>query len=293
MLNNAVASFAVILLFFATIAPTLASPFQDGLELVQRNQLDAAEKMFTQAIEQGDRQTAAYSNRCLVHLKLADYSAAIADCSEVLHQPLSQPFVSFEAYLNRGLANYRLEHYNDAIADYDRLLALNRQDFRGYYNRGLSKVALRQLNSAIEDFSLAERLSRQESPTMRAEIFNDWGLALFLDQQWPLAYTKFERAIRLAPQSDGYYFNRGCACHRMEKYACALTDFTRVVGLNPQFVDAYVSRGTIHALSGELRKAIEDWNTAANLFAKQGNLSAQKQIQHLVEQAAASTELLA
>ncbi|MGK7911530.1 MAG: hypothetical protein AB4050_08625 [Synechococcus sp.] len=94
------------------------------------------------------------------------------------------------------------------------------------------------------------------------------------------------------PKSDGYYFNQGCTCHIMEKYDCALTDFTRVVGLNPQFIDAYFTRGTIHDLSGELRKAIEDWNSAANLFAKQGNLSAQKRIQRLVEQAAASTGLL-
>ncbi|MEO0355429.1 MAG: tetratricopeptide repeat protein, partial [Cyanobacteria bacterium P01_A01_bin.3] len=284
---------AIICLYISTIAPALSDPFQEGLQLVQHNQLNAAVQLFTQAIEQGDRQAVAYSNRCLVRLQLEDYSAAIADCSEALRQSPSRPSISSEVYLNRGLAHYRLHHYDDAIADYNRLLFLNRQDFRGYYNRGLSKVALRKLYSALEDFKQAERLSRQEPSSIRAKIFNDWGLALFLQQQWPIAQSKFERAIRLTSQAEGYYFNRGCTCQQLKDYDCALSDFSRAVQLNDQYADAYVIRGTSHALSGEIRMAIADWNRAATLFANQDNPLAQRQIQELVEQVADSTGTIA
>ena len=281
--------FSVILLFFIATMPTQSVPFQDGLDFAKHNQLEAAAQAFTEAIDRGDRRPVAYSNRCLVQLKLEDYPAAIADCSEAIKQTST---IS-EAYLNRGLAYHRLEHYASAIADYDRLLSTSRQDFRGYYNRGLSKVALAQLDSAIEDFKMAERFSRQESSAVRSQIFNDWGLALFLQRSWTAAYTQFDRAIRLAPQLEGYYFNRGCTCHRLEEYSCALKDFTSVVQLNPQAADAYVSRGMVQARLGEVRRALGDWNMAAALFAEQHNLSAQAQVQNLLEQIANLTSTIA
>lgn len=285
MQTIAIGFLTVVLIWMAACVPAWSGTFQEGLDLVGRDQFFLAAQAFTLAIERGESPLAAYSNRCLVQLKLGNYSDAISDCSEAIETASPSP----EAYLNRGLAHHYMQHYDDAVADYDRLLSLNRQDFRGYYNRGLSHMAMEGYDSAIDDFKISERLSRQENPLTRAHIFNDWGLALFLQERWMDAFAKFNRSIDLSPTVASYYYNRGCTCDRLDELDCALNDFSQTIALDDQFADAYVSRGMIDIKLGEVRAALRNWLMAADLFEGQHNFDAQQYIQGLIERVTVDT----
>jgi tetratricopeptide (TPR) repeat protein len=52
------------------------------------------------------------------------------------------------------------------------------------------------------------------------------------------AISDFTEAIRLDPNSEGYY-NRGLACYNKKDYGNAINDFSEAIRLDPDSADAY------------------------------------------------------
>jgi tetratricopeptide (TPR) repeat protein len=78
-------------------------------------------------------------------------------------------------------------------------------------------------------------------------------------------------AIRLDPQLDNAYNNRGSAKSKLGENKGAISDYDLAIRLNPQYAGAYANRGLVKALLGDKTGAIADLNIAAKLFKAQSN----------------------
>ncbi|MHC5932723.1 tetratricopeptide repeat protein [Nostoc sp.] len=240
--------------------------FKLGIEKMQHGSYPEAIQDFTEAIKLKNDFAPAYSNRCLAYLQLADYQNAIANCNQALKFMPN----NVEAYLNRGLAYYRQGDYQAAITDNNQFILLKPNDFRAYYNRGLAHAMLGNHQQAISDYNLALTNISQSSSLLKADVYNDRGLAHFELLDLKAAMLDFSEAIRLNPNNYRAYYNRGCACGRSGDRSCAVRDFTESLKLNPTNAQAYLNRGIAYHQLGHEQAAIADLQKAVEYFAQQG-----------------------
>ncbi|MBH8576641.1 tetratricopeptide repeat protein [Nostocaceae cyanobacterium CENA369] len=238
--------------------------FKLGIEKIQHGNYPEAIQDFTEVINLKHDFSSAYSNRCLAYLQLGDYQNAIADCNQALKLTPN----NVEAHLNRGLAYYRQGDYQAAIADDNQVIALNKNDFRAYYNRGVARGMLGNHQQAISDYNLALTNIPQLSSLLRADIYNDRGLAHFELSDLKAAMLDFSQAIELNHNDYRAYYNRGCACGRSGDNSCAIRDFAVALKLNPINAMAYLNRGIAYHQLGHEQAAIADLQKAVAYFAQ-------------------------
>ena len=253
--------------------------FQLGVDRILHSNYQEAIADLNQAIELQSDFAQAYSNRCLAYLQLQQYHQAIADCTAAINLSPSNA----EAYLNRGLANYRQKDYPAAIADYQRAIALKPDEFRVYYNLALADAATKNYSEAIVNYNLALRQIPASANILRADIYNDRGLAQLELQDFEAAMADFSMAIHLDINDYRAYFNRGCACGRKGDNFGALRDFSKVIRLNPSNGMAYVNRGVARYHLGYYQGAIADLHKASNFFGDQGKKLAYQKALYLLK----------
>jgi tetratricopeptide (TPR) repeat protein len=126
--------------------------FESGVSAMQLGNYQEALSDFSEVIHLNGNMAGAYSNRCLAHIELKQYPAAIADCSQAISfHPLS------EAYLNRGMAHYQLSHFRIAINDFTTAITINPNCAEAYLNRGISRSELGEL-AGLDDLAQAKQL---------------------------------------------------------------------------------------------------------------------------------------
>ena len=184
-----------------------------------------------------------------------------------------------------------LKFFNDAPPTEKPTLQLSAED---YYNRAIDHEAAGNTEAAIDDYSKAIRLNPRyanaynnlanllmeagnepaaminydkaiEHDSNTALFYNNRGLARYRNTIWADydgAIADFSDAIRLKPDYDEAYLNRGAAYAAKNDYAAAIADYTDAIRLNPKLASAYYNRGTARKELGELDAAIADYDQA-------------------------------
>jgi len=82
--------------------------------------------------------------------------------------------------------------------------------------------------------------------------------------EWELAIQDFGDVIRLDPNDDRAYHNRGYAYMRLGEYERAVQDYDKVIQLYPESASAndYKNRGAAYSGLGQHQRAIQDYNQA-------------------------------
>jgi tetratricopeptide (TPR) repeat protein len=115
------------------------------------------------------------------------------------------------------------------------------------------EVRLKTVEAAIE-----RSLSQADSLFVK-------GNKLYADQKYPEAAAAYEEAIKLAPQTWGYYLNLGLARKKMDRPDEALAAFKKAVELNPDSISANKEVGEALAKSGNFADAKTYYGKAATL----------------------------
>lgn len=77
------------------------------------------------------------------------------------------------------------------------------------------------------------------------------------------AYSYLSKAIKIDPEFDDAYYERGSVNGRMNLYEKAITDFTKASELNPDDAAAFNNRGLAYAKGfNDYERAIADFTTA-------------------------------
>lgn len=218
------------------------------------------------------------------------------------NNPIDQPSLAtksgegFVAYYNQGNAYYKVGDFEGAIDNYNQAIRINPKDAQAYLNRGNARYEVAQHSGdpdrlyrlAINDFNKSLNLRPNQG-----EAFLSRGIVRYEVAQYSKsperdltgAIKDFNQALILSPKVPKAYVKRGIVHYKLAQYKgdlnqgykAAINDFNRALRLNPQEAEAYLKRGIVRyelaQYSGKPdRAAVEDLQTAAKLFLKQGNI---------------------
>jgi tetratricopeptide (TPR) repeat protein len=156
-------------------------------------------------------------------------------------------------FYNRGLDKARIEAYGEAIRDFNEAARINTNNTDLYYHRGFAHYKLGEYQAAIDDFSQVLQEGASEP------LFMNEGLALLT------------------------YLHRGIAYSRLKRYPEALADFFQILSIDFRYAPAYYNRGFVQLEIGNQREALEDFQTAAQLFKEQENILAFQEVQNVID----------
>lgn len=215
-----------------------------------------------------------YYLRGLTRLDNQNYPGAISDLTQVLR---SQPNYA-EAYFYQGNAFFNSGNLTKSIDSYSQAIQLNNKYVDAYYNRAFSLSEQGSLREAIRDYTQVIRLD-----SLSDEAYNNRGLARSSLGDKQGAIDDFNQALKINPSKANTYFNRGQTRYQIRNYEAALSDHTKAIELNPDYAKAYAQRGAALFRLGKVQVAIENLQTAADLFLKQGQTENYKRALRLIE----------
>lgn len=218
------------------------------------------------------------------------------------NNPLDQPSLAnkggdgFVAYYNQGNAYYKVGDYEGAIDKYNQAIQLKPKDAQAYLNRGNARYEVAQhsgdpdrlYRAAIDDFNKSLFLKPKQGEAFLSRGIVRYEVAQYSktpESDLSLAVNDFNQALNLSPKVAKAYVKRGIVHYKLAQYKgdlnkgykAAIGDFNKALSLNPQEAEAYLKRGIVRyelaQYSGRTdRAAVEDLQTAAKLFLKQGNI---------------------
>ncbi|HEV8583435.1 MAG TPA: tetratricopeptide repeat protein [Methylomirabilota bacterium] len=101
--------------------PKLDALLLEGIEAMQRQELNAADTVFTRLIEMAPQFAEGWNKRATVRYLTKDYPASIADCRETLTRNPNH----FGALSGQGLCHLALGEHREAAALFRRTLAVH------------------------------------------------------------------------------------------------------------------------------------------------------------------------
>ena len=126
-------------------------------------------------------------------------------------------------------------------------------------------------------FMVGPELGDEPVPTARAVIPEEFiirGTVFAEEGQFDLAVRDFTEALRLRPDYDAAYYNRGLTYVKMERYVEGIQDFTATIAIAPTHQGAYVQRAFAYILLGRDDEAEADVLRAIELGVDEDELRA-------------------
>ena len=78
-------------------------------------------------------------------------------------------------------------------------------------------------------------------------------------KNYDAAIADYSKAINLNPNEAAYYSNRGNSYYKIQKYTQAMADFNKAIELNPKFWRTYYNRGLLYYDLEKYKEAIADY----------------------------------
>lgn len=152
---------------------------------------------------------------------------------------------NYLAFCERGKLN-RFHDNESSLADLDEAIRINPKFANGYFQRALTYINRR-------DFTI---------------IHSNLGDDLVINkirQDLDLARNDLDQAIKIDPEFDESYLQRGLLSWKHENSAPALADFTAAIRINPISYKAYLYRGYTNYKNHNYDAAIEDFDSSISL----------------------------
>ena len=163
------------------------------------------------------------------------------------------------------------------------------EDLREKYNRATSQVErdriIKQMKDTDREFLANQKLEEGNKLAYAKDYYDAIKLyreALKIKPNWDWAYNNrgcaydnlgqneraiqdYDKAIELNPNGAKAYNNRGLAYAKLGQYERAIQDFDKAIELNPNLYQAYYNRGNAYYDLGQYERAIQDFNKAIEL----------------------------
>ncbi|MFM7449525.1 MAG: tetratricopeptide repeat protein [Leptolyngbyaceae cyanobacterium] len=221
-------------------------------------------------------------------LQRGQYDEAIAAYNKALQINPN----SAEAYIQRGVAYHRKGDLSAARRDNDRAIELLQSAIKGNGGRSTpqinDKMASAYNNRShvyfdLDNYQQAESDARQ-AITLKPQLlraFTNLGNALYKQGRVNEAIQEYTRVIQQQPVDlnllAGTYTNRGNVYQTLNQMDLALKDYNQALKIDPTYADAYFNRAIMLERQSNLTQAARDFEQAAALYGKQGNVELQRQ----------------
>lgn len=214
-----------------------------GYALFNLNDFQHALEDFNLALNVYKKEPALFFYRGQCFSNLRDYKHAIEAYSVAIQ--FNSPDYTIPSYYNRGLAKNFLQEYDSAIEDFDKVIAVENQNYRAYCDKGLALFMLTKYDEALKNFNQA----LEGEPTYPQALYNR-GLLHQKRKEYEEAVTNYSSAIENGMQPPSFvtpyaYNNRGNIRMAKEEFDDALADFNAAIKLNPAQAESYLNMGII------------------------------------------------
>jgi tetratricopeptide (TPR) repeat protein len=160
-----------------------------------------------------------------------------------------------ECYYLWWSALYDEGRYQEAIEKLEQAITLKPRQYtyltdlgETYYKAGDEEAALEAFRTAV--------------PEAPAEVYNDWGNALFSEERYEESAVKYQQAIEIDPLSRVYHANLAGSYREMGEYELAAAKYQDAVEIDPDYDWAYNSWGNMLYSLGEYAEAVEKYQLA-------------------------------
>jgi tetratricopeptide (TPR) repeat protein len=228
-----------------------------GLILDDNQDYEAAIEKYQQAIATDPKVALAYLDwGLLLEKKKKDYKAALAKYEEAANV---DPKCAM-AFNNWGYILLLNGDTNGAIPKFEHAITLDPEIILPYQNLANIKLSENRPKEANTYYEIgAAKNSNSE------RLYNDWGLMLLDQTDYPGAIAKFTKAIELGPKYSYAYNNRGYTLAQQGTLDEALIDYKMATELDPKYVMAYVNWGYTLIKKRDYRQAINKFRKAVEL----------------------------
>jgi tetratricopeptide (TPR) repeat protein len=155
-----------------------------------------------------------------------------------------------------------------ALRAADGAVRSNPQDAQAYCCRGVIQMMRHNNEAALLDFNTALRIDPKVHTAYRHRGRMRQQLGDFQG-----ALADFTQALQINPQDAQIYTFQAQIQASLGNYTKMIAELNQAIAINPQDAAAYVERAQAHAKIEELTAAQADYQTAANMYLDQHNLS--------------------
>lgn len=239
------------------------NPFQPGAYYTrgyiyrQTNQLEKAERDFSEALIFAPENKTYIAMRADVLAELKRYDLALQDINHLLHREPQSAALHFE----KGTICLRS---NDTICALNAFTKATEYDSQNPANwSALGLVQLMQNNQDDAIISLSKSI---EYGSKWAGDYINRGIIYYRKHNYRSALADYDKAVTLAPQDAQCYYNRGVLRQELGDYNRALEDLTQAINLAPDQIDIYYQRGMIQLQLRQWQEALQDFHTLLNRY---------------------------
>lgn len=239
------------------------NPFQPGAYYTrgyiyrQTNQLEKAERDFSEALIFAPENKTYIAMRADVLAELKRYDLALQDINHLLHREPQSAALHFE----KGTICLRS---NDTICALNAFTKATEYDSQNPANwSALGVVQLMQNNQDDAIISLSKSI---EYGSKWAGDYINRGIIYYRKHNYRSALADYDKAVTLAPQDAQCYYNRGVLRQELGDYNRALEDLTQAINLAPDQIDIYYQRGMIQLQLRQWQEALQDFHTLLNRY---------------------------
>jgi Tfp pilus assembly protein PilF len=170
------------------------------------------------------------------------------------------------------LVRYRFTIPAHAKGPLSAVVNVNYRRFRqGWLDYALQKKGVQyptvKMASKEVKLNIGENVGSNEPPDQKEMLrWNNYGIALWGQQQFARAVPIFERVVQIKPDYVDGYINIALAQFSYEKYEPALKNLEKALAMSPNNARALFYRGSIRRIQGHLASAEDDLKEVARQY---------------------------
>ena len=234
------------------------NPFQPGAYYTrgfiyrQTNQLEKAERDFSEALIFAPENRTYIAMRADVLAELKQYDLALRDINHLLHRDPQSAALHFE----KGSICLRS---NDTVCALESFTHATEYDSQNPAN--WSALGLVQLMQDNQDDALHSLSNSIQHGSKWAGDYINRGIIYYRKHNYRSALADYDKAVTLAPRDAQCYYNRGVLRQELGDYNRALEDFTQAITFAPERVEVYYQRGMVLLQLRQWQEARNDFHT--------------------------------
>ena len=234
------------------------NPFQPGAYYTRgfiyrhTNQLDKAEKDFSEALIFAPENRTYIAMRADVRAERKEYALALDDINHLLNREPNSAALHFE----KGTICLRS---SDTICALDAFHTATQYDSQNPAN--WSALGLVQLMLSQDDAALSSLSTSIDYGSKWAGDYMNRGIIYYRRHNYRSALADYDKAVELAPKDAQCYYNRGVLRQELGDYNRALEDFTQAIDISPEQIELYYQRGMVQLQLQQWHQALQDFQT--------------------------------
>jgi tetratricopeptide (TPR) repeat protein len=221
-----------------------------GMINLENEKLSEAYIDLNNSLKINKKNAATWSNRGIVFNAMGEYDKAIRDLNYAIKL---NPKYAY-AYFNLGVVYYAVGDHEKAVDNYSKAIEMNEKNPWFFISRGSAKIGSGDIDGAEEDYLTSLEINRRVSDAY-VGLSNIYLARNDLDK----AFEQAEKAVEIQPKNAVSLNHRGWVAYKKGNIEDAMFDLNRAIRYAPKLSIAYNNRAVCLVENKEYEKALEDY----------------------------------